>query len=119
MIEALLSSLGAQTGAEDAQQECVLQGKQEPRVRPSLVCLLRLIPGTEAFLGLGFHNFRVICAKRTHILACFSPKIKDSRHHWDSGSGRGGASTQAVAHGALAEGLAAPTQLQALIREAA
>ena len=31
------------------------------------------------FLGLGFHNLRVLCAKRTDILAYFAPIIKDSR----------------------------------------
>ena len=30
--------------------------------------VLRLIPGTEPFLGLGFHSSRVYCAERTDIL---------------------------------------------------
>ena len=38
----------------------------------------RLIPSTDAFLGTGFHNFSVLCAKCTHLLAYFSPKISDS-----------------------------------------
>ena len=28
---------------------------------------LIMIPGTEVFLGLGFHNSRGLCANRTHI----------------------------------------------------
>ena len=43
----------------------------------SLESVLRLIPGV--YLGLGLHIFRVLYAKRTHILACFSPIMKDSR----------------------------------------
>ena len=45
----------------------------------SLVSGVRLIPGTEAFLGLGFHCFSVLDRNRTHILAYFSPRIKYSR----------------------------------------
>ena len=36
------------------------------------------IPGTDAFLGLGFRILRDSCSKRTNNLACFSPKINDS-----------------------------------------
>ena len=34
------------------------------RVIPHPRSLIRLIPGTEAFLGLGFHHFRVLYTKR-------------------------------------------------------
>ena len=44
----------------------------------SLVSLSRLIPSTGVYLELGFHDFMTLYAKRTYILACFSPIIKDS-----------------------------------------
>ena len=47
---------------------------RDPQPRISIT----LITGTGVYLGLGFHNFRVLCAKRTHILAYLSPIIKDS-----------------------------------------
>ena len=37
-----------------------------------------ILLGTGVFLGVGFHDFRVLYAKRTGILACFLPKMKDS-----------------------------------------
>ena len=48
----------------------------EPHILVSVVCL---IPGAELFLGLGVHNFRGLYAKRTNMLAYFSPIIKGSR----------------------------------------
>ena len=38
--------------------------------------MIGLIP---AVLRLGFHNWRGLCAKRTHTLACFWPNTLDSR----------------------------------------
>ena len=55
----------------------------DPRHRaimaPSLVSSLRLIPGTEEFLGLGFRYFRDVMQNLVNFLACFSLIIKDSR----------------------------------------
>ena len=51
----------------------------EPCEPPGLVCGLRLIPSTGVYLGLYLHDFRALYATRTNNLACFWPKIQDSR----------------------------------------
>ena len=45
------------------------KGLKDPCDSPSLVSLLRLVPSTGVYLGLGFHDFRASCTKRTNILA--------------------------------------------------
>ena len=46
---------------------------------PLLESFSRLIPSASTMLGSIFHKVRVLCAKRTSLLACFSPKSTDSR----------------------------------------
>ena len=48
------------------------------RAIPQPCILVRMILAV-AYVGLWFHDFRVLCAKRTNIFACFSPITNDSR----------------------------------------
>ena len=45
----------------------------------SLALLLRLILSTGTMVGIQFYSVRILYVKRTRFLACFSPKIKNSR----------------------------------------
>ena len=44
-----------------------------------LLSFVRLIASTAVVLWSGYRNVRVLYAKRTRLLVCLSPEIKDSR----------------------------------------
>ena len=53
--------------------------RASPAAPQPLIIMITLDSCTELFLRLDSHNTIFGCAKRTSLLACFLPKIKDSR----------------------------------------